>query len=149
MTIVRWDPIREFNAIQNRMNRVFGEYYRGADEDVMRQGTWVPPVDIYDTGNHELIIKAELPDMSTDDIDITVENGSLTLKGEKKLDPGFKEEHCRRIERSYGTFTRTFSLPPTVDATRVSADYKNGVLTITLPVREEAKPKQIQVQVHA
>ena len=149
MTIVRWDPFRELNAIQDRMNRTYGEYYRGADEDVMRRGTWVPPVDIYDTGNHELILKAELPDMNKDDIEITVENGSLTLKGEKKMDQDFKEEHCRRIERAYGTFSRTFSLPPTVDATKVSADYKNGVLTIKLPVREEAKPKQIQVQVHA
>jgi HSP20 family protein len=149
MTIVRWDPFRELNAVQDRMNRILGEYYRGADDDVMRRGTWVPPVDIYDTGNHELIIKAELPDMTKEDIEITVENGSLTLKGEKKMDQGLKDEQCRRIERVYGTFTRTFSLPPTVDATKVSADYKNGLLTIKLPVREEAKPKQIQVEVHA
>jgi len=149
MTLVRFDPFREFNAIQDRMNRILGEYYRGADDDVMRRGTWVPPVDIYDTGNHELIIKAELPDMTKDDIEITVENGSLTLKGEKKMDQDLKEEHCRRVERAYGTFTRTFSLPPTVDTSKVSADYKNGVLTVKLPVREEAKPKQIQVQVNA
>ena len=149
MTIVRWDPLRELSAIQDRMNRVFGEYYRGADDDVMRRGTWVPPVDIYDTGNNELVIKAELPDMSKEDIEITVENGSLTLKGEKKMDSGIRDEHCRRIERAYGTFSRSFSLPPTVDPSKVSADYKNGVLTIKLPVREEAKPKQIQVQVQA
>lgn len=149
MTIVRFDPFREFSAIQDRMNRAFGEYYRNADDDVMRRGTWVPPVDIYDTGNHTLVLKAELPDMNREDIEITVENGSLTIKGEKKMDSEFKEEHCRRIERAYGTFTRSFSLPPTVDAAAVSADYKNGVLTITLPIREEAKPKQIQVQVHA
>jgi HSP20 family protein len=146
MTIVRWDPFRELTTIQDRMNRIFGDSYRVADDDVMRRGTWVPPVDIFDTGNQELIIKADLPDMSKDDIEITVENGSLTLKGEKKMDADIKDEHCRRIERSYGTFTRTFSLPPTVDAAKVSADYKNGVLTIKLPVREEAKPKQIQVQ---
>ena len=149
MTIVRWDPIREFTAIQDRMNRIFGDSYRSADEDVMRRGTWVPPVDIYDTGTQELIIKAELPDMTKDDIEITVENGRLTLKGEKKMDADIKDEYYRRIERSYGTFTRSFSLPPTVDAAKVSADYKNGVLTIKLPVREEAKPKQIQVQVQA
>lgn len=149
MTIVRWDPFRELNTIQNRMNRIFGEYYRGADDDVTRRGTWVPPVDIYDTGKHELVIKAELPDMNKEDIEITVENGSMTLKGEKKMDPALGDEHCWRIERAYGTFTRTFSLPPTVDASKVTADYKNGVLTIKLPVREEAKPKQIQVQVQA
>lgn len=149
MNIVRWDPFRELTAMQDRMNRIFGEAYRGVDDDVMRRGTWVPPVDIIDTGNHELVLKAELPDMTKDDIEITVENGSLTLKGEKKMDRDVKDEHYRRIERAYGTFTRSFSLPPTVDASRVSADYKNGVLTIKLPIREEAKPKQIQVQVHA
>jgi HSP20 family protein len=149
MTIVRWDPFRELNSIQDRMNRLIGEAYRGADDDVTRRGSWVPPVDIYDTGNHELVIKAELPDMDRDDIEITVENGSLTLKGEKKMDSAIKEEHCRRIERAYGMFTRTFSLPPTVDESKVSADYKNGVLTIKLPVREEAKPKQIQVKVQS
>jgi HSP20 family protein len=148
MTIVRWDPYRELNAVQERMNRLFGEVYRSADEDVMRRGAWVPPVDIYDSGNHELVIKAELPDMSKDDIEITVENNSLTLRGEKKMDSSIKDEHCHRIERAYGVFSRSFSLPPTVDGAKVSADYKNGVLTITLPVREEAKPKQIQVQVH-
>ncbi|MCX6551329.1 MAG: Hsp20/alpha crystallin family protein [Acidobacteria bacterium] len=149
MTIVRWDPFRELNAVQDRVNRLFGELYRVSDDDVMRRGTWVPPVDIYDTGNQELVIKAELPDMSKEDIDITVENSSLTLKGEKKMDSAIRDEHCRRIERAYGTFSRTFSLPPTVDTGRVSADYKNGVLTITLPVREEAKPKQVQIHVQA
>jgi HSP20 family protein len=149
MTIVRWDPFRELNTIQERMNRIFGEYYRHADDDVTRRGTWVPPVDIYDTGNHELVIKAELPDVNKEDIEITVENGSMTLKGEKKMGSDVKDEHCWRVERTYGTFARTFSLPPTVDGARVSADFKNGVLTITLPVREEAKPKQIQVQVQA
>ena len=149
MAIVRWEPFRDLVTIQDRMNRIFDEAYRGVDDDVMRRGTWVPPVDIIDTGNHELVLKAELPDMTKDDIEITVENGSLTLKGEKKMDRDVKDEHYRRIERAYGTFTRSFSLPPTVDASRVSADYKNGVLTIKLPIREEAKPKQIQVQVHA
>jgi HSP20 family protein len=109
----------------------------------------VPPVDIYDAGNHELVIKAELPDMNKDDIEITVENNTLTLKGEKKFDSAIKEEHCRRVERAYGMFSRSFALPPTVDAGKVRADYKNGVLTLTLPLKEEAKPKQIQVQVQA
>ena len=147
MAIVRWDPFRELNAVQERMNRLFGDVYRAADDDVMRRGAWAPPVDIYDSGNHELVIKAELPDMSKDDIEITVENNTLTLRGEKKMDSAMKDECCHRIERTYGTFSRTFSLPTTVDTSKVSADYKNGVLTIKLPVREEAKPKQIQVQV--
>jgi HSP20 family protein len=147
MAIVRWDPFRELGAAQERMNRLLGDVYRAADDDVMRRGAWAPPVDIYDSGSHELVIKAELPDMSKEDIDITVENNMLTLRGEKKMDSAMKEECCHRIERTYGSFSRSFSLPATVDTTKVSADYKNGVLTIKLPVREEAKPKQIQVQV--
>jgi HSP20 family protein len=147
MPVVRWDPYRELSAVQERMSRLFGDVYRAADEDVMRRGVWAPPVDIYDSGNHELIIKAELPDMSKDEIEITVENNSLTLRGEKKMDATIKDERCHRIERTYGAFSRSFSLPPTVDSSKVTADYKNGVLTITLPLREEAKPKQIQVQV--
>jgi HSP20 family protein len=147
MAIVRWDPFRELNAVQERMNRLFSDVYRSADDDVMRRGLWAPPVDIYDSGKHELVIKAELPDMKRDDIEITVENNTLTLRGEKKMDSEIKEEHCHRIERTYGAFSRTFSLPTTVDTTKVSADYKNGVLTIKLPIREEAKPKQIQVHV--
>jgi len=147
MAIVRWDPFRELNAVQERVNRLFGDAYRAADDDVMRRGAWAPPVDIYESGNHELVIKAELPDMSKDDIAITVENNTLTLSGEKKMDGSIKEECCHRIERTYGSFSRAFSLPTTVDTSKVSADYKNGVLTIKLPVREEAKPKQIQVQV--
>jgi HSP20 family protein len=147
MAIVRWDPFRELNAVQERVNRLFSDVYRSADDDVMRRGLWAPPVDIYDSGKHELVIKAELPDMKRDEIEITVENNTLTLRGEKKMDSEIKEEHCHRIERTYGAFSRTFSLPTTVDTTKVSADYKNGVLTIKLPVREEAKPKQIQVHV--
>lgn len=149
MAIVRWEPLRDIATMQDRVNRLFNEFYRGSDDDIMRRGAWVPPVDIFDTGNHELVIKAELPDMNKDDIDITVENNTLTLKGEKKMDSDIKEEHCRRIERSYGMFSRSFSLPPTVDASKVRADYKNGVLTLTLPLKEEAKPKQIQVQVQS
>ena len=147
MAIVRWDPFRELNAVQERMNRLFGDVYRAADDDVMRRGAWAPPVDIYDSGDHELVIKAELPDMNREDIEITVENNSLMLRGEKKMDSTIKDECCHRIERTYGVFSRSFSLPTTVDTSKVSADYKNGVLTIKLPVREEAKPKQIQVHV--
>ncbi len=147
MTLVRFDPFRELTAVQDRMNRLLGEIYRPTDDDLMRRGAWVPPVDIYDSGNHQLVITAELPDMSKDEIEITVENNSLTLRGEKKMDASIKDEQCHRIERVYGAFSRSFSLPPTVDTSKVSADYKNGVLTITLPLREEAKPKQIQVQV--
>ena len=147
MAIVRWDPFRELNAVQERVNRLFSDVYRAADDDVMRRGVWAPPVDIFESGNHELVIKTELPDMKKDDIEITVENNTLTLRGEKKMDSEIREEHCHRIERTYGAFSRTFSLPATVDTSKVSADYKNGVLTVKLPVREEAKPKQIPVHI--
>jgi HSP20 family protein len=149
MTLVRWEPFREFSAVQNQVNRVFNEYYRGVDDDVMRRSAWVPPVDIYGTEKKELVIKAELPDLNKEDIEVTVENNTLTIKGEKKMDPAVKDDQYHRIERGYGTFSRSFSLPPTVDTAKVAADYKNGVLTIALQMKEEAKPKQIQVKVDA
>jgi len=150
MAIVRWtDPFREFAHLQDRINRVFTDTYGRADEGLMSSGNWAPPVDIYQNGDHEVVLKAELPDMTREDIEITVDNGTLTLKGEKKLSSEVKEEHFRRIERHYGTFSRSFSLPRTVDAAKVAAEYKNGVLTVKLPLREEAKPRQIKVEVAA
>ena len=132
MPIVRWDPFRDFGfATAN---------------------TWMPPVDIYQTGDQEVVLKAELPDMAREDIDITVENFVLTIKGEKKFSSGnddVKEEQYHHVERRYGTFSRSFSLPQSVDAAKVAADYKNGVLTVRLPLREEAKPRQIKVEVAA
>jgi HSP20 family protein len=150
MAIVRWnDPFREFANLQNRINRVFSDVYGRDDEGLTSSGSWLPPVDIYQNGDHEIVLKAELPDMTREDIDITVDNGTLTLKGEKKLAHDVKEEQYHRIERHYGAFSRSFSLPPTVDTGKVAADYRNGVLTIRLPLREEAKPRQIKVDVAA
>jgi HSP20 family protein len=106
---------------------------------------WVPPVDVYHTGEHELVLKAELPDVSQEDIDITLENGTLTIKGEKKVAGDVKDEQFRHVERRFGSFSRSFSLPQTVDAAKVAAEYRNGVLTIRLPLREDAKPRQIKV----
>ena len=129
MTIVRWDPFREFGfAAPN---------------------TWMPPVDIFQTGDHELVLKAELPDMSREDIDITVENFVLIIKGEKKFSNEVKEDQYHHVERRYGAFSRSFSLPQTVDSAKVAAEYKNGLLTVRLPLREEAKPRQIKVDVAA
>ena len=153
MTLVRWDPFREFAQIQDRVNRVFSDVYgRGpssADEGLMTTGTWLPPVDIYQNGDHELVIKAELPDMTREDIDITVDNGTLVIKGEKKLSSEVKDDQFHRMERRYGAFSRSFSLPQTVDPAKVSAEYKQGVLTVRLPLREEAKPRSIKVDVAA
>ena len=149
MAISRFDPFREFAVLQDRMNRMFGDQYMRRDDDVTAQGTWLPPVDIYETDNHDLVLKAELPDMTRDEIEVTVENNTLELKGTKKLPAGVKEDQYRRIERHYGTFSRSFTLPNTVDAAKVSADYKNGVLTVKLPFREEAKPRTINVDIAA
>jgi HSP20 family protein len=109
----------------------------------------MPPVDIYQNGEHEIVLKADVPDMTREDIAITVDNGTLTIKGAKKQASDVKEEHYHRIERNYGSFSRSFSLPQTVDTTKVGADYRNGVLTVRLPLREEAKPRQIKVDVAA
>ena len=137
MTITRFDPVRD-------LSRFFGDVYL-RDEELTSRGNWVPPVDIYETEEHEVVIKAELPDMKREDISITFESNVLTLKGERKLEQEVKRENFQRIERRYGSFTRAFTLPPTVDGGQISASYKDGVLTIRLPQREEAKPKQITV----
>lgn len=150
MAIVRWnDPFKEFTVLQDRLNRAFADAYGRNDEGLFSSGTWMPPVDIYQNGEHELVLKAELPDMTREDIDVTVDKGTLTIKGDKKLSNDVKEEQFHRIERRYGSFSRSFSLPSTVDATKVGADYRNGVLTVRLPLREEAKPRQIKVDVAA
>ena len=112
-------------------------------------GGWVPAVDIYETDGHDLIIKAELPDMTREDIEVTVENDTLTLRGTRKPPADVKQEQFRRVERNYGAFNRAFTLPNTVDAGKVSAEYKNGVLTVKLPFREEAKPRTINVEIAA
>ena len=148
MPIVKVDPIREFAAMQDRMNRLFGNVYL-RDEDTSFRGSWVPAVDIFETENHDLVVRAELPGMTRENIEVTVENGTLVLKGEKKFDAEVKEEQYRRIERAYGTFHRSFTLPNTVDASKVSADFKHGVLTVKLPFREEARPRTINVEVGA
>jgi HSP20 family protein len=148
MTIVRWDSSREIAAHQDRMSHLFDGFYGRPQEDLAR-GSWVPAVDIYSNGQHELVLKAELPDMKEEEIDLTVEDNTLTLRGERKLDTEITQEQFHRIERSYGPFARTFALPPTVDAGKVSAEYKAGTLTVRLPLREDAKPRQIRVRVAA
>jgi HSP20 family protein len=148
MAVVKVDPFRELTAMQDRMARLFGNVYL-RDEDTGFRGNWTPVVDIFETDNHDLVLKAELPGMTREDIEITVENGTLVMKGQKKFDETIKEENYRRIERSYGQFFRSFTLPNTVDTSKVAADYKHGVLTVKLPFREEAKPRTINVEVTA
>ena len=149
MTMVRFDPFRELSTMQDRINRIFGDAYtRRYDDDLTQRGEWFPPVDIYENGNEEIVLKAELPGLQREDIDLRVENSTLTITGQKKMDKDVKEEQYHRVERVYGNFTRTFTLPSTVDAGKIGAEFKNGVLTVTLPLREEAKPRQIQVAVN-
>ena len=147
MTIVRWDQSRDMAALQEGLSRLLEGVYRRPQEDLNR-GAWVPVVDIYND-LHELVLKAELPEMNEEEIDLTIEDNTLTLSGEKKLDTAVPEQQFHRIERSYGSFARTFALPPTVDAGKISAQYKAGVLTVRLPLREEAKPNKIKVAVAA
>jgi HSP20 family protein len=151
MAIVRWsDPLRELAHLQDRIDRAFiGAHGLHQEGSPMASGAWVPPVDIYQNGDQELVLKAELPDMTREDIDVTIDKGTLAIKGEKKLASDVKEDRFHRIERSYGAFSRSFSLSPSVDATRISAEYSNGVLTVRLPLREDAKPRQIKVDVAA
>src|ERR1051325_3924907 len=129
MPIVKVDPFRELAAMQDRMARLFGDVYL-RDEDTSFRGNWTPAVDIFETENHDLVLKAELPGMNREDIEVVVENSTLVIKGEKKFSNEVKDENSRRSERSYGTFHRSFSLPNTVDASKVSAEFKNGVLTV-------------------
>ena len=117
--------------------------------DLLTNGRWVPAVDIFENDKQELVLKAELPDMKREDITVTFENSTLTIKGERKFENEAKKESFHRVERAYGTFSRSFSLPPTVDATRIAAKYEAGVLTVTLPFREESKPRSINVEVAA
>lgn len=150
MTLVRWnDPFKDFAQLQDRINRVFTDTMGRSDEGLMARGEWVPPVDIFQNDEHQLVIKAEVPDVKKEDIDVSVDNGTLTIKGEKKFSDEVKDEGYHRIERRYGTFVRSFSLPQTVDSAKVAADYRDGVLTVRLPLREEAKPRQVKVQVSA
>jgi HSP20 family protein len=147
MTMVRWNPTRDVAALEEGFNRMVEGFYRRPQEDLNR-GAWVPVVAIYND-QHELVLKAELPEMKEDEIDLTIEDNTLTMSGEKKLETEVADRQFHRIERHYGSFARTFVLPPTVDAGKASAQYKAGVLTVRLPLREEAKPSKIKVAVAA
>lgn len=148
MAIVKWDPFRDMLTLRDRMDRLFEDSLsrlRDSEEDIMHT-TWSPAVDIYETAG-SLVIKAEIPGVDKNDISVEVKDNSLYLKGERKFEKDIKEENYHRMERSYGSFTRVFSLPTTVDQDKVKASFKNGVLEITIPKIEEAKPKQISVDV--
>jgi HSP20 family protein len=140
-----WDVMRELAVMQERMNRVWGNTFERGTDAVTNRG-WTPPVDIYETDGREVVLRAELPGLRREDISLTVENNTLTIRGERRRDEGIKEDRYHRIERAYGPFSRSFALPASVEAERVRAEYRDGVLTVSLPFREEARPRQIQVE---
>ena len=148
MTVLtRWDPFRELYSLQNRMSRLFEEQYGGKSEDSLTTaGAFVPPVDIYED-EHSIQLKLEVPGIDEKDLDVKVENNTLTITGERKFEKEEKEENFRRVERRYGSFTRSFTLPNTVSTEDIRASYENGVLKVQLAKRAEAKPKQIKVNI--
>lgn len=146
MAMIRWEPFRDLVQTQDRFNRLFTETLSRVFGDEGPSVSWRPAVDVYETDD-TLVLKAELPGVDANDVDIRVEDGTLFLKGQRKFESEVKEEDYHRIERSYGTFTRTFALPNFVNSDQVKAEYKDGVLTLTMPKREEAKPKTIKIAV--
>ena len=150
MTVLtRWEPFREFATLQDRMNRLFRESYNDAGQDEsLTTSRFAPAVDVYED-EHQVTLKIEVPGIDEKDIDVRVENNTLTVQGERKIEKEEKEENYRRVERQYGSFTRTFTLPQTVDSEALKASYEHGVLTLTLPKKEAAKPKQIKVEINS
>jgi len=144
-SITRWDTSGGLSGLQEQVNRLFESAFpRRSDNSALT--TWTPAVDIYETEN-ELVVKADLPEVSEKDLDVRVENNMLSIRGERKFEQKVEEENYLRVERTYGTFSRSFSLPNTISTEAIKADYKNGVLTVTLPKRAESKPKQVKVNV--
>src|ERR1700680_150860 len=147
MTVLtRFEPFREFSTLQDRMNRLFRETQGNSQDEALTSSSFAPAVDVYED-EHNVTLKIEVPGIDEKDIDVRIENNTLTVHGERKIEKEEKEENYRRVERQYGSFTRTFTLPTTVDSEKVSASYDKGILKISLAKKAEAKPKQIKVNV--
>ncbi len=143
MTLTRWSPVHDLAAVEvDRLNRMFSTVFGG---EPLGSDAWTPAVDIFEAPNHDLVVKAEVPAMKKEDIKVTVEQNVLTIEGERKLDSVVGRDQYHRLERGFGAFRRSFTLPATLDASRVSANYTDGVLTVTLPQKAEAQPRQIEV----
>lgn len=143
--ITRWDPFHNLSTLEEQVNRLFEGSLPGRSGE-SHLTTWAPAVDIYETEN-ELVLKADLPEVNEKDLDIRIESNKLTIKGERKFEEKVKEGNYLRIERTYGSFSRSFSLPSTVDSGSIKAEYKNGALTVELPKRAESKPRQVKINV--
>jgi HSP20 family protein len=147
MTVLtRWDPFHEFTTLQDRMNRLFRNSYGSEGQESLTNTNFAPLVDVYED-EHNVTLKIEVPGIDEKDIDVRIENNTLTVHGERKFEKEEKEENFRRVERQYGSFTRSFTLPNTVDPEQVKANYDKGILKISLSKKAEAKPKQIKVNV--
>lgn len=144
--VTRWDQSRGLTSLQDQVNRFFVDNFTRDRSGHADLATWAPPVDIYETEN-ELVVKADLPDLQEKDIDVRVENNTLTIRGERKFEKDVHEDNYLRVERTYGSFMRSFSLPNTVSSESIRAEYRNGVLTLRMAKREESKPKQIKISV--
>lgn len=144
MAITRWDPFRDLMGIQNEMNRLFGRTY-GGDMGESARGAWTPALDVYET-KENFVITMELPGLSADDVDISVEDSTLMVRGERKFYAEQNEDSFHRIERRFGEFTRSLTLPSTADAENIKASFDQGVLTIEVPKKEEAKPRKIAIK---
>lgn len=148
MTVLtRWDPFHEFNTLQDRMSRLFRDNYGDGREEALTSTAFAPPVDVYED-EHNVVLKLEVPGIDEKDIDVRVENNTLTVHGERKFEKEEKEENFHRIERRYGSFARTFNLPQTLETDNVVATCEHGILSIEIPKKPEAKPKQIKVAVN-
>src|SRR5438045_8549051 len=148
MTVLtRWEPFREFATLQDRMNRLFRDSYNDAGQvESLTRSRFAPAVDVYED-EHQVTLKIEVPGIEEKDIDVRVENNTLTVQGERKIEKEEKEENYRRVERQYGSFTRTFTLPQTVDSEQVSANYEKGGVKSSLRKKADAKPEQIKVNI--
>jgi HSP20 family protein len=142
-----WDVVRELASVQERMNRVWGNLQEQGTEDVTSRGAWQPLVDIYQTDGREIVLKAELPGLRREDIDLSIEKNTLTIRGDRRREPDIADEQFHRVERTHGPFSRSFTLPTTVDPHNARAEYRDGVLTVKLPLQEEARPRHIAVDV--
>src|ERR1700760_2687678 len=146
MAIARWDTYRDVLALQNRMNSIFQDFSRNGENELVAAAGFVPPVDIYED-EHKLVLKLEIPGIRQEDLDVRMENSTLSVKGERSFQSEGKEENFHRVERRYGSFYRAFTVPSTIDPESIKADYDAGVLRIELHKRPETKPKQIKVSV--
>ncbi|MGB8952149.1 MAG: Hsp20/alpha crystallin family protein [Candidatus Aminicenantales bacterium] len=145
MAIIRWDPFRDMITLREKMNRLFEDVFtpRGEEKDITAS-SWVPPVDIFETEN-ELVLTAEIPGIEEKDVEIKIEDNALSIKGERKFEKETKEENYHRIERAYGSFFRSFTLPNSVDQDKIQAEHENGVLKITMSKRQELKPRKVKI----